>query len=86
MISPLNHFASIAVVDVMEDVVRPLVTIIVIGAVAIGMLVISLRVMEKVLPFSVKHELEEDHNVAAAIVMGSIILGVSIVIAAVAKG
>lgn len=82
----LHLTPSLAVVDVMDDVVRPLVTIVVIGAVAIIMLVISLKVMERVMPFSVRKELEEDHNVAAAIVMGAVILGVSIVIAAVAKG
>lgn len=82
----LQLAAPLALVDVMDDVVRPLVTIVVIGAVAILMLVISLKVMERVMPFSVRKELEEDHNVAAAIVMGAVILGVSIVIAAVAKG
>ncbi|MEL6906638.1 MAG: DUF350 domain-containing protein, partial [Planctomycetota bacterium] len=55
------------------------------GAMSIVMLLIAVRVMEKFMPFSVRHELEEDHNTAAAIVMASIIIGVAMVIAAVAS-
>jgi len=76
----------LALVDVMADVVRPLVSIVVIGSVAIAMLVIALKIVERALPFDVHHELEEDHNVAAAIVMASVILGVALVIASVVNG
>lgn len=75
-----------ALFDPMEDFLRPALSVVSIGAISILMLVFAVRVMEKALPFSVRHELEEDHNTAAAIVMGSIILGVAMVIAAVAKG
>lgn len=76
----------LALIDPYEEVIRPALTIIGIGAISIVMLLIAVRIMEKALPFSVRHELEEDHNMAAAIVMASIILGVAIVIAAVAQG
>ena len=75
-----------AFIDPIDDFLRPALSVISIGAIAIVMLMIAVRVMEKALPFSVRHELEEDHNTAAAIVMGSIILGVAMVIAAVARG
>ena len=76
----------LALIDPYEEIIRPTLTIVGIGAVSIVMLLIAVRAMEKALPFSVRHELEEDHNLAAAIVMASIILGVAIVIAAVAQG
>jgi uncharacterized membrane protein YjfL (UPF0719 family) len=38
--------------------------------------------MVKLAPFSVHKEIEEDQNVALAIVMGSVILGLAIIIAA----
>ena len=83
----LHHLTpAVLAVDVMTDVVRPLVSIVVLGSVAIGMLVIALKIVERALPFDVHHELEEDHNVAAAIVMGSVILGVALVIASVVNG
>ncbi len=83
----LNHLPGfLALIDPYEEIIRPTLTIVGIGAISIMMLVIAVRVMEQFLPFSVRHELEEDHNMAAAIVMASIILGVAMVIAAVARG
>ncbi|HYG75618.1 MAG TPA: DUF350 domain-containing protein [Planctomycetota bacterium] len=37
----------------------------------------SFWAMSKVCPFSIRKEIEEDHNVALAIVMASVILGLS---------
>lgn len=75
----------LATIDTMADIVRPIVSIVAVGAVSIIMLVIALRVIGKVLPFDVHHEIEEDHNTAAAIVMASVVIGVALVIAAVAR-
>lgn len=75
----------IALFDPVTDFVYPTLEILGVGAMSIVMLLIAVRLMEKFLPFSVRHELEEDHNTAAAIVMASIIIGVAMVIAAVAQ-
>ncbi|MEM1452839.1 MAG: DUF350 domain-containing protein [Planctomycetota bacterium] len=74
-----------ALIDPMADIVRPIVSIVAVGAVSIVMLIIALRVIGKALPFDVHHEIEEDHNTAAAIVMASVVIGVALVIAAVAR-
>lgn len=52
--------------------------------VAIGLVVfgIAFFIMTKVAPFSVTKEIEEDHNTSLAILMGSIIIGIAIIIAA----
>jgi uncharacterized membrane protein YjfL (UPF0719 family) len=42
--------------------------------------------MSKVAPFSIRKEIEEDHNTALAIVIGSVILGLSWIIAAAIHG
>ena len=39
-------------------------------------------VLIKVLPFSLRKEMEDDQNTALGIVLGSIVLGISIIIAA----
>ena len=70
--------------DPTHDFLYPTLEIVSVGAMSIVMLLIAVRVMEKFMPFSVRTELEDDHNVAAAIVMASIIIGVAMVIAAVA--
>lgn len=74
-----------ALFDIKTDFLYPTLEIVTVGSISIAMLMLSVRVMEKFMPFSVKHELEEDHNTAAAIVMASIIFGVAMVIAAVAR-
>ncbi len=56
--------------------------------VLVGLVVFALAylVIDKVTPFSVRKELEEDHNVALAIVIASVILGTALIIAAAIHG
>ncbi len=55
-----------------------------IGYVALGLAVFGLSfwIFEKVAPFSIRREIEEDQNTALGIVLGSVILGLAIIIAA----
>jgi putative membrane protein len=52
--------------------------------VALGLIVFALAfvVITKVAPFSVRKEIEDDQNIALAIVIGSVILGSALIIAA----
>lgn len=56
--------------------------------VIIGLIVFALAflVIAKATPFSVRKEIEEDHNVALAIVIASVILGTALIIAAAIHG
>lgn len=47
---------------------------------------VSFWLMVKVSPFPIRKELETDHNTAVAILMGSVILGLAIIIAAALHG
>ncbi len=47
---------------------------------------IAFAVMVKVSPFSIRKELEADHNTAVAILISSVILGLAIIIAAAVHG
>ncbi len=42
---------------------------------------VAYAIIEKLSPFSVRKEISEDHNVALGIIIGSVILGLSIIIA-----
>lgn len=53
------------------------------GIIAFG---IAFWAIVKVTPFSIRHELEEDHNVALAVVLGAVILGVAIIVSATVHG
>ena len=50
----------------------------------IGLVVFGLAfwIMNKLSPFSLKKEIEEDHNVALAVIMAGVIIGVSLIISA----
>ncbi len=54
----------------------------------VGVVVFALAfvVMVKVAPFSVQKEIEEDQNTSLGIVMGSVIIGLAIIIAAALGG
>ena len=56
--------------------------------VLLGLVIFALAfiVIEKVAPFSVRRELEEDQNVAIAIVIAAVILGSALIIAAAIHG
>ena len=54
-----------------------------IGLVVFGM---AFWIMNKLSPFSIKKEIEEDHNVALAIIMAGVIIGVSLIIASAVSG
>lgn len=75
-----------ALVIPLEGLVPVLITTVVF--VVLGLLVFALAflIISKATPFSVRQEIEKDHNVALAIVIASVILGVALIIAAAVHG
>lgn len=55
---------------------------------ALGVVVFGLAfwVVNKITPFSVRREIEEDQNVALGIIIGSLIIGLAIIIGAAITG
>ncbi|MDA1015246.1 MAG: DUF350 domain-containing protein [Planctomycetota bacterium] len=47
---------------------------------------VAFWLMQKMCPFSVTKEIEEDQNTSLAIIMGSVMIGISIIIAAAIHG
>lgn len=68
--------------DWMSSHARPLVDSIVYSIVGSVVLGLSFYVIEKVLPFSMRKEIAEDHNTALGIILGAFVIGLSIIIAA----
>ena len=61
---------------------RPLVDSIVYSIVGTIVLGLSFYVIEKILPFSMRKEIAEDHNVSLGIILGAFVIGLSMIIAA----
>ncbi len=66
--------------------VKALVASIVYSLIGIVMFAASFLVIKLVTPFSLRKEIEEDQNTALALMIGSVILGLSIIIAAAIGG
>lgn len=47
---------------------------------------VSFWLIERVTPFSIRKEIEEDQNTALGIVIGSVILGIALIISAAMQG
>lgn len=69
-----------------DALLHSLLAVCIFSVVGVAVLAVSVWVMVRVVPFSMRKEIEEDQNVALGIVMGSIILGISIIIAASVMG
>ena len=65
-----------------DVLLQHLVAAFVFSFVGVIVFAVCLLLLEKLTPFSLLHEIGEEHNIAAAIVIAAIVLGVSIIIAA----
>jgi putative membrane protein len=52
------------------------------SAIGIFIFVLAYKLMERILPFNLDKELAEDQNTAVGVLIGSIMLGLAIIIAA----
>ena len=70
----------------MDDLLKHVGAAAVYAALGVGIFAVAFWAMVKMAPFSVKKEIGEDQNTALAIVMGSVILGLAVVVAAAVGG
>ena len=67
-------------------VVQGLAQAVIYGAVGIALFVTALWLIAKLSPFSAKKEIEEDQNVAFAIIVGAVLLGLALIVASAIHG
>jgi uncharacterized membrane protein YjfL (UPF0719 family) len=56
------------------------------SAIGIVVFIVAYKVIERLLPFSLNKELSEDHNTAVGILMGSVMIGLAVIIASAIHG
>lgn len=78
-----NAFAFIVKLDQLVEVLVTTLIFVLIGLIFFG---IAFFILEKVTPFSIRKEIEEDQNTALGIVIGSMLIGVAIIIASAIQG
>jgi uncharacterized membrane protein YjfL (UPF0719 family) len=65
-----------------EVLVRNVVAAAAFGLVGVAMFAVAYAVIRKLVPFSIEKEIAEDQNTALGIVMGSLVLGIALIVAA----
>ena len=82
----LNLPAAFGLVVPMESLLSIVITTVVFVILGLIVFAIAFFVIAKATPFSVRKEIEDDQNVALAIVIGAVILGSALIIAAAIHG
>ena len=84
------NLASIAptlgIIVKLEDLLPTVATTVIFVAIGLVVFAIAFFIVVLVAPFSVKKEIEEDHNTALAIIIGALIIGIAIIIASAING
>ncbi|MGA9996239.1 MAG: DUF350 domain-containing protein [Pyrinomonadaceae bacterium] len=75
-----------ALVVPMDQLVNLVVTTLVFAIIGIILFALAFFVIVKISPFSTRKEIEEDQNVALAIIIGSVIIGIALIVAAAVHG
>ncbi|MEO0821995.1 MAG: DUF350 domain-containing protein [Pseudomonadota bacterium] len=63
--------------------IAEIISTIVYTALGLGLFIVSWLIIEALTPFSLRREVEEEHNLAIAVLMGAIFLSLAILISAV---
>jgi putative membrane protein len=69
-----------------DALLHALVSSIVFTTVGIGFFVIAFYAIQRMLPFSLRKEIEEDHNTAVAIILAAVIIGIAMIVSAAVHG
>jgi len=68
------------------ELVKQIISSVVFSFIGLALFGISFMIIKAVLPFSLRKEIEEDQNTALGIMIGSVIIGLSLIISAAIKG
>ena len=77
-----DSIAVMALVTPLEGLLPVVVTTLVFVVIGLIVFAVAFLIIAKATPFSVRKEIEEDQNIALAIVIASVILGSALIIAA----
>jgi putative membrane protein len=69
--------------DILADVhLSEVISTLIYCGIGLGFFLMAYFILERVMPFPVRFEIEEDQNTALGIIIGSMIIGLAIIIAA----
>jgi putative membrane protein len=78
--------AKIGLLIPMSQLPEMIVSTLVFVGIGLVFFALAFLIIVKMTPFSVRKELEDDHNTAIAIVIGSVIIGIALIVSAAIHG
>ena len=76
----------LALIVPMDQLLNLVLTTLVFSLVGIVLFALAFLIIVKIAPFSTRKEIEEDQNVALAILIGSVIIGIAMIVASAVHG
>ena len=76
----------LALIVPMDQLLSLVVTTLVFSLVGIVLFALAFLIIVKIAPFSTRKEIEDDQNVALAILIGSVIIGIAMIVASAVHG
>lgn len=64
----------------LDSLAKTLVSALAFSALGIALFAVAFMIIVKVTPFSLRKEIEEDQNTALAIIIGSVIIGIALIV------
>jgi putative membrane protein len=86
MTNLLSIAPMVAMVVKLDELLSVLETTIIFVALGLIVFAIAFLIVVLVTPFSVKKEIEDDQNISLAVIIGSVIIGIAMIISAAIHG
>lgn len=86
MLDLLTKSPVLGMIVEMDKLLPVLLTTVIFVAIGLVVFAVAFFIVVLVSPFSVKKEIEEDQNTALAIIIGSLIIGVALIISSAIQG
>ncbi len=86
MLSLASFAPTLGLIVKWEDLGPVMATTVIFVAIGLVVFALAFAIVVLVSPFSVKKEIEEDQNIALAIIIGALIIGIAIIIASAING
>ena len=82
--TPLNSVTPLLAADLVD--LGSILSALIYSAIGIVLFAVAFLVIVQVAPFSIRKEIEEDQNTSLGIIIGSVIIGISLIIGAAVGG
>jgi len=82
----MAHAYSLALIVPLDQLLNLVLTTLVFSLVGIILFALAFFIIVKIAPFSTRKEIEEDQNTALAILIGSVIIGIAVIVASAVHG